>query len=292
MSRFFKRNVLLGELYNRYREHEIQATGAQLSYFLLLSIFPFIMFMMAVLGYLSLPVDNVLYILSAVVPNEVIVIIDKYIEYLLLERKGHLLFTATAVALWTASNSLSALTAALNKAYQIKETRSYVRRKLLAVPFMLLLTASIAMALIIPVLGRGFLIWLSHFIRISGIMINYLVYLRWLIAVFTVFNIILIIYYIVPNVRIKLRELVPGAAFATIGWIGISICFSFYVRAVSGYAVTYGSIGAVIILMIWLFLGAVMVILGGEMNAVLAERKAKQGYGLMRQKVDKIDHKL
>ncbi len=292
MKGFFMENALLEALYHRYKAHEVQATGAHLSYFLLLWIFPFIMFMMAVIGYLPLPEDNILYILSVVVPNEVVVIIGRYVEYLLLERKGHLLFTATAVALWTASNSLNALTQALNKAYQIKETRSYIRRKLMAVPMMLLLTGSIATAMVIPVLGRGFLVWLSRFIRISGIMINYLVYLRWLIAIFTVFNIILTIYYVVPNRRLKLRELATGAAFATVGWLLISVGFSFYVRTVSGYAVTYGSIGAVIILMIWLFLSAVMIIMGGELNAVLMEQKASRDYKPARQTVDKTDYKL
>jgi membrane protein len=122
-------------------------------------------------------------------------------------------------------------------------------------------------------LGKGFLIWISKYISISSILIEYLRYLRWVVAIFTIFSVASILYYISPNVKIRYLDIIPGAAFATVGWIAISTIISVYFNNVRGYSTIYGSIGAIIILMIWLFWGSIIIILGGELNAVVSEMR-------------------
>lgn len=273
MKKYVEDFHVLQEMIRRFINHNITASGAQMAYFLLMMIFPFIMFLIAVLGYLNIPVDDTLYFLSSVAPKEVMQIISKYVEYLLTEKKGDLIFVAVIASFWTASNSLNALTNSLNMAYGIEETRSYTKKKLLVIPFTIMALLCISIALTIPILGKEVLIWVSRFINISYILIEYLRYLRWIVAVFTLFNVIIILYYIAPNTRVKYFEIVPGAIFATFGWICISTIISLYFNSMRGYEIIYGSIGAVIVLLIWLFWGAMIIIMGGELNAILKEMR-------------------
>lgn len=261
------------ELWKRYIIHDVNGYAVQMSYFLILSLFPFLMFLMTVLGYLSISVDDAIYFLSLVAPKEVMVIISKYIEYLLTRRNVHLLFGSLVTTFWTSSNSLNVLMRAINKAFKLEETRGYVRRKLLAAPFTILLTGCISIALVLPALGREFLLWLSRYVSISSLLIEYLTYIRWVIAVVCIFYTIMMIYHLVPNKRFPFRQVLPGAIIATIGWIIISVGFSSYVSNVPGYSAIYGSIGAVIILMIWLYLGSMIIIMGSEFNSMLLERQ-------------------
>jgi membrane protein len=231
------------------------------------------MFIIAVLGFLYIPTDDAIYFLSSIVPKDVTQIMGKYVEYILTEKQGDLLLFSAAASFWTASNALGALTYALNSAYGITESRSYLKRKLLVIPFTFLVIVCISVALTIPILGKGFLIWISKYISISSILIEYLRYLRWVVAIFTIFSVASILYYISPNVKIRYLDIIPGAAFATVGWIAISTIISVYFNNVRGYSTIYGSIGAIIILMIWLFWGSIIIILGGELNAVVSEMR-------------------
>ncbi len=244
-----------------------------MAYFLLLMVFPFLMFIIAVLGFLSIPTDDAIYFMSSIVPKEVTQIMGKYIEYILTEKQGDLLLFSAAASFWTASNSLSAFTYALNSAYGIAESRSFIKRKLLVVPFTFLVVVCISVALTIPILGKGVLIWISRYISISAILIEYLRYLRWVVAIFTIFNVVSILYYIAPNMKVRYADIIPGAAFATVGWVAISSIISVYFNNVRGYSTIYGSIGAIIILMIWLFWGSMIIILGGEINAMVLEAR-------------------
>ena len=245
----------------------------QLAYFLLLSVFPFLMFLIAILSYVDLPVDDAIYYLSLVAPPEVITIIDKYITYLMTTKFNNLLVVAIIAAFWTSSTALGILADSLNQAYGIHETRGSIRESCSAIPFTLLVTICIAIALIIPIFSKGVLLWLSQYIRISSLLINYLRYMRWVVAFLTLFNVIALIYYIAPDVRVRFREILPGTFFAAIGWILSSLIFTLYVKNVSDYSLIYGSIGAVIVLMIWLFWAAMIIILGGELNAALSMSK-------------------
>lgn len=272
----FKKSFI-GEMIERFIDHDIVGAGAQMAYYILLFIFPLLIFIIAILGYLNLPADDAIYFISLVAPREAISFFGKYIEYILTEKQANLLLVSLFATFWTASNALRVLINSLNKAYGVEEKRSYLKRKALAIPFTLLITLCISAALFIPILGKNLLLWASNFIYISAILIQYLKYLRWLMAVFTIFNVMLIIYFIAPNMKMRLLSIIPGAALATTAWIVMSMLFSLYFSIFRGYAVVYGSIGALIILMIWMLWSSIVIIAGGELNAVLEDwRYAKQ----------------
>lgn len=267
------RNSAIGEIIQRFIRHDIVGAGAQMAYYLLLFIFPLLIFIIAILGYLNLPADDAIYIISLIAPREAISFLGKYIEYILTEKQANLLMVSLLATFMTASNALNVLTNSLNRAYEVEESRGYIQRKILAIPFTLLITLCISAALFIPILGKTLLLWASHFMYISAILMQYLKYLRWLMAVFTIFNVMLIIYYIAPNVKIHILNIIPGAMLATSAWIVMSMLFSLYFSIFRGYAVIYGSIGAFIVLMIWLLWSSIVILAGGELNAMLEDRR-------------------
>lgn len=283
----FKKSFI-GEMIERVVEHDIVGAGAQMAYYILLFIFPLLIFIIAILGYLNLPADDAIYFISLVAPREAIAFFGKYIEYVLTEKQANLLLVSLFATFWTASNALRVLINSLNRAYGVEEKRSYLRRKILAVPFTLLITLCISAALFIPILGKSLLLWVSNFIYISAILIHYLKYLRWLMAVFTIFNVMLVIYFIAPNMKMKLLHILPGAALATAAWILMSMLFSLYFSIFRGYAVVYGSIGALIILMIWMLWSSIVIIAGGELNALLEDRRYARQHTKGKQKRSKL----
>ena len=271
---------IVGEMIQRFIEHDIVGSGAQMAYYILLFIFPLLIFMIAVLGYLNLPVDDATFFVSLIVPNEAASFFSKYIEYILTERQANLIYLSLFATFLTAANALKVLTSSMNKAYGVGENRSYIKRKALAVPFTLLIALCIVAALLIPILGKNLLLWISNFMYISAILIEYLRYLRWIMAIFTIFNVMLVVYFIAPNIKVKLLNIIPGAALATTAWIIMSMVFSQYFRIFNGYSVIYGSIGAFVVLMVWLLWSSIVIIAGGELNAMIMRRISvnKQGW--------------
>lgn len=264
---------IVKEMIERFIEHDIVGSGAQMAYYILLFIFPLLIFMIAILGYLNLPVDDATFFVSLIVPSEAINFFSKYLEYILTEKQANLLYLSLFATFLTASNALKVLISSMNKAYGVGEDRSYIKRKALSVPFTLLIALCIIAALLIPILGKNLLLWISDFVYISASLIEYLRYLRWIMAIFTIFNVMLVVYFIAPNAKMKIIDIVPGAALATTAWVVMSMVFSLYFSIFNGYSVIYGSIGAFIVLMVWLLWSSIVIIAGGELNAMIARRR-------------------
>ena len=141
----------------------------------------------------------------------------------------------------------------------------------MSVVFTIMLIGVFIVALVLPVFGQqiGILSFLSIWTgRCFIILWNNL---RWIIPPILIFLVFSVIYWIVPNLKIRLKSVIPGAVFATVGWILTSLAFSFYVGNFANYSKTYGSIGAIIVLMMWLYFSAIILILGGQLNAVMTK---------------------
>ncbi|MCT4563907.1 MAG: YihY/virulence factor BrkB family protein [Maledivibacter sp.] len=267
-----KRNKILPfmieEIVSRFKFHNISAYGAQLAYFFLLSLFPFLIFLIAILSHFSISLDGAFDILSKVVPKEVIIIINDYVKALLPTGSINVLSISILAAIWSASRAINALINGLNNAYEVQETRGFIKKRILAMLFTVLVAFSIVLALTIPNMGMDFLLWLSKFIGLTNFVIKLWYYLRWVMIIFILFLVLGSLYLVAPNVRTKFKEIIPGTCFAIFGWIAISLGFSYFVNNFRNYTIVYGSLTAIIVLMIWLYLSGVILIIGGEMNCL------------------------
>jgi membrane protein len=262
--RYFK------NLIKRFNEDDVLALSSQLSYSLLFSFFPLIIFLMILIGLSSIRSEDVLIGLKRILPMSTFNLINGTIIEVVDTKKGHLIPLSLIFIIWSASTGFNAVIKALNKAYDEEEHRSFLKVQIIAVLFMLslifILVATILLLVFGEELGKIIIISLGlskFFTLIWGI-------LKYVIVGFAMILIFALLYHYTPCRRLKWIEVIPGSIFATMGWIIASIIFSFYVNNFANYSLIYGSLGAVVALLTWLFLSSIIIILGGELNAVIS----------------------
>lgn len=265
------------ELVVRIKNVDITGLGSQLAFFFLLSLFPLLIFLMTLLPFLNIDESQVFLLIRDYAPDSVYTLLHDTLEDILKNRNGGLLSVGVLATIWSASKGMNAITKALNRSYYVEESRSFIVARAMSVVFTIALIAVLVVALILPVFGEqiGSLAF-SYFGMENGF-IKLWGSLRWILPPLLIFTVFLTLYWVVPNKKIHLTSAVPGALFATTGWIVTSLAFSFYVGNFASYSATYGSIGGIIVLMMWMYFSAIILMLGGQLNAVMTERKqAKQ----------------
>jgi membrane protein len=257
------------EFIDRFIKDDVSGMSAQLAYYFLLSIFPFFIFAFTLIGYLPISTENALAIIQVIAPEKVTELLQENLHSFLNTRRGWLLVLSLFGTLWTSSSAIHAIIVALNRAYNIADERSYFMSRLMAIVFTIGMVIAIFMTLLLPVFGKTIEVFFT-----SHIHIPYTIILIWRLlrsAVMLVFLISLFafLYYFAPNCEVNWRVAIIGATFAALGWLAVSYGFSYYVNNFGNYSLTYGSLGGVIILMIWFYLSAMILIVGGQINAMI-----------------------
>ncbi|MBT2738403.1 YihY/virulence factor BrkB family protein [Bacillus sp. ISL-7] len=269
------RSSLLKLLWHRVDEDDLPGLSAQLAYYFLLSLFPLLIVLFTLLPYIPISHQDMLGIVRDFAPVEAMDLIEKNVHDIMNHRNGGLLSFGIIGTIWSSSNGISAIVKAFNKAYNVKESRSFIVSRGMAILLTFGMIFVLILAIILPVFGREIGVFLFSQMGYTTEFIKVWDTLSWLVSAIILFLIFTGLYWIAPNVKIKCRSAFPGAAFATVGWIISSIGLTFYVGNISNYSLTYGSIGAIIVLMIWLYISAFIIILGGEINAFYSEKNRK-----------------
>ncbi|MCM3726287.1 YihY/virulence factor BrkB family protein [Neobacillus cucumis] len=267
------RSSLLRLLWHRIEEDDLPGLSAQLAYFFLLSLFPLLIVLFTLLPYFPIPHEDMLGMIRDFAPAEAMKLIEKNVKEIMSQRNGGLLSFGIIGTIWSASNGINAIVRAFNKAYNVKESRSFIVARGMAVLLTFGMIFVFLLAIIVPVFGKEIGLFLFSHLGYTEQFIKVWNTLSWLGSAIILFLIFTGLYWIAPNVKLKCRSAFPGAIFATIGWILSSMGLSFYVGNISNYSLTYGGIGAIIVLMIWLYLSAFIIILGGEVNAFYSDKK-------------------
>jgi membrane protein len=241
--------------------------AAKIAYSLLFALFPFLIFLTSVPAFLPVPslLDQVLEAANRVVPLEALELVQTNLRDLLTRERSGLLAVTLLVALGAGSGAVMAVMDSLNRAYGIRERRP----AWLVQGTALLLTIGLTVFGIAAVtFGTGVGAWLAHQADIGpGLLHTFADPLRWPVVVVLLMFGVAVIYYFGPDLRQGWRWVTPGAIFAVIGWIVASVAFSRYVGVFGRYNQLHGSIGAVILLLTWMYMTGLFVILGGEINA-------------------------
>lgn len=263
-------------LYCRFRDDDVPAIGAQLTYYLILSFFPFLIFMVSLLGLIELSGDSVVTEFVRVLPTEASDTITGILSEVMENSNGGLLSFGMIATLWSASNGVNAILKGLNKAYDLEERRPFWKIRGISLLSTIFLVVVIVLVMFMFIFGKAIGRYLfdlfdhpDGFQWIWGI-VKYALPITAMIGTFS------FLYWIVPSRKLGLREVLPGAMFATFGWIVTSLLFQFYMNSFGNYSKTYGSLGGMIILLIWLYISSIMIMLGGEINAALASAKPEE----------------
>ncbi|MCM3616002.1 YihY/virulence factor BrkB family protein [Sutcliffiella horikoshii] len=269
LIRFLKR---LGDEMKKDR-----ATGlaAEQAYYYMLSVFPLLVLALSIIPYLNIDPQKLIEFLHTMMPQETVSIFEESISDFVNNPSGGLLTVGILGTIWSASNGMNAFIGAMNQAFNVEESRPFYLVRLLSIGLTLGLIFAFLIAFFLPVFGGIIISQVEELIDIPGSTAIILNVLRFFIAFFVIFIIITALYRIAPDVNKSFKELLPGAIVATVIWQLVSIGFSFYVSNFGNFSATYGSLGGVIILMLWLFITGLALVIGGEINAIYHKDRIK-----------------
>ena len=247
-----------------------RATGlaAEQAYYYMLSIFPLLILLISIVPYLSLDPQKALTYLQSVMPSDSFSVIEDNVVDIITKPNGGLLTFGIIGTLWSASNGMQAFIRAMNDAFDVKESRSFIKSRLVSIGLTLGLLAAFIVAMVLPVFGKVILNFIGNFINISDGMQILINVLRWAVAFVIMVTVLAILYKVAPNKHFPFKQVLPGAIAATVMWQIISFGLSFYVSNFGNYSATYGSLGGVIVLMLWFFLTGLALVIGGEISAL------------------------
>lgn len=261
---------------------DVIARAAQLSFFFILGLFPFLLFLIATLGYFAETGTelrtNLLRYLNKIAPAKAGALIHDIVADISEARSGGKLSFGLLAAIWAASSGMDAIITTLNAAYDIREGRPWWKRRLVAIGLTIALAVFILSALLLMFYGSQTAFVVAQWFNLGDAFTNLWRVLQWFFVLGFVMLAFGLLYAFAPNLKeVKWRWLLPGSMVAVVLWLLISLGFSLYLHFADAFSSTYGSIGAVIVLLLWLFLTGIAILLGGEVNAVLENAAAEAG---------------
>ena len=269
-------------LWTKVNADDVLNRAAILSFYFLLALFPLLLFLTALLGYFADAGTelrhNLLTYLRAIVPVSASDLINTTVDEISQKSSGGKVSFGLLTSLWFASSGMGAIIEGLNVAYDVKETRAWWRRTLLAILLTIALAVLIITALALMFYGSRIAEGIANHYGFGAAFAAVWTILRWLFVLVFVFLAFQLIYYFAPDLHEQqLRWLTPGAAVGVILWLLVSFLFGSYLNFYNNYSVVYGSLGAVIILLLWFYLTGVTILIGGEVNALIEQAAARAG---------------
>lgn len=260
------------------RDNDLISMANALSYKLLLAVFPMIIFLMTLVAFFNIDTKNIVGSLTQDMPSDVMNIINVFIKEVVNTKRISLLSTSLFVSLFSASSGFNSLIKGLNKAYNITlDAKGIVKRRfislVLVVVFCSLIIASLY-TLIFSDLINNALIEAGLIRFVPSVLYNVRGYI---VNAFIMLGMIIVIYKMSIGKKTPTKELLPGAIFTIISWLIISKGYNIYINNFSKYSVVYGSIGGIFIFAIWINLISYVLLIGGQINAVIYERRGKNG---------------
>ena len=264
------------DLYNEINEDNVFNGAAALGYYLTLAIFPALILIMSIIPYL--PIDQVdeaiMDLLGQALPPEAYEMVEEVVVEVTRERRGGLLSFGILGTLWAASTGMYAIMQQLNITYAVKEERSFVRGRATALVLSILFGLLIIGAFSLIVLGGYIQEWLGTQLGFSSLLILLFVAFRWIIVILALLLGFAMIYRFAPNVEQKFAFITPGSILGVLMLIVASLGFAIYTANFGDYNATYGSIGAMIILMLWLYIAGLVILVGSEINVLVEDRSS------------------
>ncbi|CDQ18578.1 membrane protein [Halobacillus karajensis] len=256
------------DIINEFQKDNVPLLGAAQAYYYLLSIVPLLILVLSILPYLNIDAETAIQAMSNVIPSDTAEVFRENMVAVVERPNGGLLTLGILGTLWSASNGINAFIQSSNMAYNVEETRSFIQVRLLSIGLTIGMIIAILVALLLPVFGQVII----DMINLPGQTAVLLQVLRWSLSVVVIGGVLMALYHFAPNKNIPFKHILPGAILTAVLWQLISLAFSFYVSNFGSYTATYGSLGGIIILMLWFFLTGIILMVGAEINVVYHRR--------------------
>ena len=260
-----------------FQRDDALGIAAQLAYYLILALFPFILVLVSLMGTFGSPelASEILAYFQRVMPEQAYDIIETFTANIIsgqAEAPG--LFTfGILFTIWAASGAFAALINALNRAYDVQETRPFWKVRGIAILMTLGLSVLILIGVLLLVLGPQIGQAIANVFGLEETFTLVWEVVRWPVALFFMVFTVALLYYFAPDVDQPFRWITPGGLIGVLLWVLASVGFNFYVSNFGSYNKTYGSIGAVIVLLLYLYISSLTILFGATLNATLVRMK-------------------
>jgi membrane protein len=261
-------------------DDELSTRSASLSYYFLLALFPMILFLVSLVGVFAGPGtelrDSIVSALGRLAPGSASALIENVINQTFQHSSGIKLAAGILSALWAASGGMSAVLVSLNVIYSVKETRPWWKQKLTIVALTAGLAGLIIFALVLVLYGGKIGEAIAAYVGLGQVFRVTWKILQWPVSIGSMFLSFSLVYYFAPNLNErKWYWVTPGAAAGVGLWIVASAAIRIYLHFFNSYSATYGSLAAVIILMLWLYITGFAILIGGVVNWVIENEDKK-----------------
>lgn len=271
----FKQRMI--KLFNVIKDNwsraNVSAQAGELAYFSLLSLFPILLVIANVIPLFPIDVNAVLSYLKTAVPPDIFSVIEPILRGYLSSSSGGVISIGLVTALWSASKAFNSLQNILNEVYAVEPRKNFILVRLVSILIQLAIVFIVGVIIFAFVFGEILVEFVEGLVNIDLGFIMQILQLRWLILLIVLLALFTAVYFLVPNHHLGIKYAVPGAIFATIGWLILSQGFSIYLQFAGGDAAANATFGVFIILMLWLYLAAMILLLGGLVNTIYFEYK-------------------
>ncbi|MCI8948890.1 MAG: YihY/virulence factor BrkB family protein [Lachnospiraceae bacterium] len=262
-------------LKEKYTEDEISVYAAQASFFILLSAFPFIMVLLTVIQLIpTVSKSDLLSILVSLMPEMLKSTTVSIIDDLFTKSPGKILSITALLAIWSASKGMLSMNRGFNRIFGCKGRRGYFRSRFICTGYTILFIVACIMSLVLLVFGSTLQNLILNVFPVLGRITFYIISFRTLLSLSILTIIFAGLYTFIPDKKQKLKFQLPGAVFSTLCWIGFSFAFSVYFNNFSNYSYMYGSLTAMVLLMLWLYFCICILFFGAEINYFYEKKRA------------------
>ena len=269
-NRFFRGTALF---VRRYFDHRVARDSAALTYYLLFAMFPLLIFLSNLVGFFAVDIEGFLRQLGTIIPAEVLDLLIQYLRYVSRVSSRTLMTFSLIFSIWFPMRSTGCLMHSLRKAFGRSAPENMLLTQLRNLLFTVWMILVIGLTLVLVVVGRRAMHFLSRILPLSETFIGVWGYLRFIILGLVMAISLGILYQLALGQRRPLREVLPGVGSSLTAWLLLSMAFSYYVENVAQYARLYGSIATIVVVLLWLYMSGQILILGAELSAALIHRK-------------------
>jgi len=257
---------LFKQFLKKVKNDNVNAFAAQSTLFIIMSFFPLIMVILNLIQFLPISSQGFIELLLRAFPKIFEPYISEIVNDLYEKSSGTMLTITLITSIWSASKGVLSLVGGLNGVYNIEETRNYILLRIIAFFYTIVMIFLILVSLLLLVLGNTIYQLILKQLPLLATLARHLIHMRTLLF-FGVTNLIfMLIYKVIPARKSKMMIQLPGAVFSSIAWILFSYGFSFYFNHFGNYSYMYGSLTAIVLIMLWLYFCMYILFLGGEIN--------------------------
>lgn len=260
-------------------ENDFSGMAAEMSYMLVIGIFPFLLFLMSLFNLLgkNYYMTPLFLFMEKIMPADTLSMIHAVLDQVLAFASGKsVAFFAILITLFMTINALAVIIKGMNRAYKVEETRAFLYTRFLSLVMVIVNTLILTLSVNLIIFGKIIIRVLSAYTSLPPDVASLILFVRWPIAFFALFVMAFLHYYILPDVswsdELKCKSAIPGSIFFCVIWLIASGGFSVYVNRLHTYNFVYGSIAAFAMLMVWFYFTSMLILIGGEINSQMHDK--------------------